>query len=157
MAKTALAPTKIFRGLQFDPFRDVQDRFNRLFGGYFNFLPEMEEAMSLSTWTPACDVYESDNEVVVKAELPGMNKENVKVSIEDNVLTLQGERKFEEETKRENYHRVERRYGAFTRSFTLPNYVDATKIKAEFKDGLLNVVLPKRPEAKPKQIEVKVE
>ncbi len=112
--------------------------------------------MSLSTWAPACDVFENDNSITIKAELPGVNREDVKVTIENNVLTLRGERKFEEEVKRENYHRVERSYGEFMRSFTLPNYVDSTKIKAEFKEGMLNLTLPKREEAKAKQIDVAI-
>jgi HSP20 family protein len=115
-----------------------------------------EENWSLTTWAPVCDIYETDNEIVVKAELPEVKKEDVHVSIENNLLTIRGERKLSEETKRENYHRLERRYGAFTRSFTLPSFADTSKINAEFKDGMLRVTLPKREEAKPKQIEVKV-
>jgi HSP20 family protein len=115
-----------------------------------------EENWSLTTWAPACDIYETDNEIVVKAELPEVKKEDVHVSLENNLLTIRGERKLSEETKRENYHRLERRYGAFTRSLTLPNFADTSKINAEFKDGMLRVTLPKREEAKPKQIEVKV-
>ena len=155
---TALAPTRNAREvLPFDPFRNFQQRFNRLFGEMFE--PTMtwpEENWSVTTWAPACDIYETDNEVVVKAELPEVKKENVHVNIENNLLTIRGERKFEEETKKENYHRVERRYGEFTRSFTLPNFVDPNKINAEFKDGVLRVTMAKREEAKPKQIEVKV-
>lgn len=90
----------------------------------------------MEAWSPSCDIYETESEIVVKAEIPGVKKEDVKLSLQDNVLTLSGERKFEEETKKENYVRVERGYGSFTRSFTLPAYVDATKISAEFKDGL---------------------
>jgi HSP20 family protein len=115
-----------------------------------------EETWSLSTWAPACDIYETENEIVVKAELPEVKKENVHVSIENNVLTIRGERKFEEETNRENYHRVERAYGEFVRSFSLPATIDANRIGAEFKEGVLRVTLPKREEAKPKQIEVQV-
>ncbi len=115
-----------------------------------------DENWSLSTWAPACDIYENENEIVVKAELPEVKKEDVQVAIENNVLSIRGERKFSEETKQENYHRVERSYGEFMRSFTLPSFVDASKVNAEFKDGLLRVTMPKREEAKPKQIEVKV-
>jgi HSP20 family protein len=129
----------------------------RFFGeGYDPFGRFGEESWSLTTWAPACDIYETDNEIVVKAELPEVKKEDVRVSIENNVITIHGERKFSEETKRENYHRLERSYGAFTRSFTLPSFVDASKINAEFKDGILRVTMPKREEAKPKQVEVKV-
>lgn len=144
--------------MSFDPFRSLQERWNRAFGERFMdiFKPSAEENWSLATWSPACDIYETDNEIVVKAELPEVKKDDVHVAIENNVLTIRGERKFSEETKQENYCRVERRYGEFIRSFTLPSYVDATKVNADFKDGLLRVTLAKRPEAKPKQIEVKV-
>ena len=153
---TAVAPAKETRGVVTNPFRDFERRINQLLGGNFGYLPEGEENFSLATWAPACDIFETDNEIVVKAELPEVKREDVKVSIEDNVLTVRGERKFEGETKRENYHRVERSYGEFMRSFTLPNYVDASKVSADFKDGMLNVILPKRAESKPKQIEIAV-
>jgi HSP20 family protein len=153
-----LAPAKAFRDLMIaDPFRAFQQRLNRLFGEMIvPFAPSGEENWSLTTWTPACDIYETDNEIVVKAELPEVKKEDVRVTLENNVLTIRGERKFEEETKKENYHRVERSYGEFARSFTLPTFIDPNKINAEFKDGLLRVTLAKREEAKPKQVEVKV-
>lgn len=157
MAKgTALAPSKVMKEIAIDPFRDFQRRLNRLFGEGVGFWPESEESMSLSTWAPSCDVFENDNSIMIKAELPGLKREDVKVTIENNVLTLRGERKFEEDVKRENYHRVERSYGEFMRSFTLPNYVDVAKINAEFKDGMLNLTLPKREEAKAKQIDVAI-
>ena len=153
----ALAPAKVNREVAtYDPFREMQRRFNRLFGEGFGVWPEGEESLSLATWAPACDIYETEKEIVVKAELPEVKKEHVTVNLEDNVLTIRGERKFEEETKRENYQRLERSYGEFMRSFTLPNYIDSAKINAEFKDGMLKVLLPKRAEALPKQIEVKV-
>ncbi len=152
---TALAPLRSLRNLLTpDPFQ----RLNKLFEESFGPLAfPTEEALSLSGWTPSCDIFETDNEIVVKAELPGVKKEDVKVGIEDGVLSINGERKFEEETKKENYLRVERSYGAFMRSFTLPTRIDSSKVTAEFKDGLLKVMLPKREEAKPKGIEVKVE
>ena len=155
---TALAPMRSSREMSsFDPFRQMQERFNRVFGENLDFFkPMVEENWSLSTWVPACDIYENDNEIVVKAELPEVKKEDVHVAIENNVLSIRGERKFSEETKQENYHRVERSYGEFMRSFTLPSFVDASKVNAEFKDGLLRVTMAKREEAKPKQIEVKV-
>lgn len=129
----------------------------RFFGEGLNpFGKFAEENWSLSTWSPACDIYETANELVLKAELPEVNKEDVQVSIENNVLTIRGERKFEAETKKENYHRVERNYGEFIRSFALPTFVDASLINAEFKDGVLRVTLPKRAETKQKQVEVKV-
>jgi HSP20 family protein len=140
-----------------DPLRTFQQRLNRLLGEDFNvFAPTGEESWTLTTWAPACDICETDQEIIVKAELPGMKKEDVNVSFENNMLTIRGERKFEEEAKRENYHRIERSYGEFMRSFMLPSFVDPGKINAEFKDGILRVALPKREEAKPKQVEIKV-
>jgi HSP20 family protein len=152
---TALAPIKSLGNLiNTDPFFMLQNRLNRLFD--YPFAPFAEETYPLTNWLPACDIYETGKEIVLKAELPGLAKKDVFVSIENNVLTIRGERKFEEEVKRENFHRVERKYGEFLRSFTLPAYINADKILAEFKDGLLWVFMPKREEAKPKQIEVNV-
>lgn len=153
---TAMALAKGFAN---DPFvRTLQERMNRLFGENFGrmLMPYPEEDWTLTTWAPACDIYETENEIVVKAELPEVKKENVQITLENNLLTIRGERKFEEETKKENYHRIERTYGEFIRSFTLPTFINAEKITAEFKDGVLRVTIPKREEAKPKQIEVKV-
>jgi HSP20 family protein len=150
-----MAPIKSLRDvITTDPFYLLQNRLNRFFD--LPFAPFAEETLPLTKWVPACDIYETDKEIVVKAELPGLNKEDVYVSVENNLLTIHGERKFENEVKRENFHRVERNYGEFLRSFTLPAFIDPNKILAEFKDGLLWVFLPKREEAKPKQIEVKV-
>ena len=154
---TGLAPMKTFREfVATDPFRAFQQRFNRLFGdtGVAPFPPD--ESLSLAAWAPACDIFETADEIVVKAELPGVKKEDVKLTIENNVLSLRGETKFEAETKKENYHRVERSYGEFCRSFTLPSGIDTKNVNAEFKDGLLRVKLPKSEEAKPKAIEVSV-
>lgn len=154
---TALAPAKTLNALQrrFDPLGFLDTPFNRFFEG-LNLSPFSEEAFPLTKWAPACDIYETEKEVVVKAELPGLKRENVNVSIENNLLTIYGERRFEEETQKDKYHRVERTYGEFMRSFTLPTFVDIAKIGAEFKDGILMLTLPKREEAKPKQIEVKI-
>ncbi len=149
---TALAPAKGYE--VFDPFRQIM---NRVFGENFNTFAKMpEENWSLATWAPACDIYETENEIVVKAELPEVKKEDVKVTFENNLLTIHGERKLSEETKKENYHRVERSYGEFTRSFVLPNFVDPAKINAEFKEGILRVTMAKREEAKPKQVAINV-
>lgn len=154
---TALAPVATREFSAFDPFRNIEERMRRFFGeGFDPFKKLAEENWSLATWSPTCDIYENDNEIVVKAELPEVKKEDVNVSIDNNILTIRGERKFSEETKKENYHRLERSYGEFFRSFTLPAFVDAGKVNAEFKDGMLRVTMPKREEAKPKQIEVKV-
>ena len=110
----------------------------------------------LSTWTPAVDIAEQENEYLVKVELPGINKDDVKITVESNVLTVRGEKKQDQEVKEDNYHRVERTYGSFLRSFRLPSSVRADRIDAVYKDGILTVTLPKAEEAKPKQIEVKV-
>ena len=114
------------------------------------------EEWPLKAWVPPCDIFETDKELVMKFELPEVKKEDVEVKVEQNVLTLRGERKFEEKTDRENYHRVERHYGEFMRSFNVPLYVNAARISAEFKDGVLTITLPKNEEARPKQINVKV-
>ena len=163
MTGTVVAPAKNVRGLARagDPLRMFWNRQNRLFEEPFSLLkalaPFVEESLPLTTWTPLCDVYETEKEIVVKAELPEVKKEEISVGIENNVLTLRGERRFEEEARHENYHRVERNYGEFMRSFTLPASVDPNRIHAGFKDGVLSVTLPKREEARPRQIEIKVE
>ena len=127
------------------------DRLNRMFTDFYG------EAFSRSAWVPAVDIFETDaHEVVLKAELPEMNREDISVTFENGVLTLRGERKFDQETKQENYHRVERRHGTFSRSFTLPNTVDPSRISAAYKDGILTIRLPQREEAKPKQIDVNI-
>lgn len=141
-----------------DPFRLFQTTplfFEDPFKVFRPFLPT-EETMPYVAWTPLCDIYETEKELVLKMELPEMKKEDVHVTIENNVLTLRGERKLEKTIERENFHRMERNYGEFLRSFTLPAFVDGSKIFAEFKDGMLTVTLPKNTAAIPKQIEVKV-
>jgi HSP20 family protein len=120
------------------------------------FGPLFDKHWPLTAWTPPCDIFETDNEVVLKMELPDMHKEDVHVTFENNVLTVRGERKFEAAVNRESYHRVERKYGEFTRIFTLPTFVEGNKVAAEFKEGMLTVTLPKNAAAKPRQIEVKV-
>ena len=143
--------------MRFDPFRDLQtlkDKMDRLFEDTFH----RSEGSDIfqGAWAPSVDVYESESALVMEAELPGVQKNDVKVTVENGVLTLKGERKFDKETKEENYHRIERSYGSFSRSFTLPTAVDPSKIEATQKDGVLKVVIPKKPEAKPQEIEVKV-
>ncbi len=144
--------------VRWEPFRDVmtaQREFDRLFKEGFNpFFGEGES--STRTWAPAVDIYETENDIVLKAELPGIDPKDVEVKVEDNTLYLKGERKFEKEVKDESYHRVERSYGSFARSFSLPNSISAEKVKAEFKDGLLTLTLPKREEAKPRTIKIDV-
>jgi HSP20 family protein len=147
--------------IRWEPFRDLvglQERMNRLFDESFRGINRAgsEEDWGGGSWAPAVDIYEQNGNIVLKAELPGVDPKDVDVRVENNILTLRGERKLENEVKRESYHRVERAYGSFTRSFTLPNVVDTEKIKAEYKDGLLRMTLPKKDEAKPKQISINV-
>jgi len=151
-----LTPTKNFLMEPFGLFPNLNRMMEEPLTMLRPMLPLEENYWPMKPWTPACDIFETDTELVLKFELPEVNKEDVKVTMENHVLTLRGERRFEEETNRENYHRVERRYGEFMRSFNVPMFVDATKIKAEFKHGLLTVTLPKREEARATQIEVKV-
>ena len=108
------------------------------------------------SWAPAVDIYEQDGNIVLKAELPGVDPKAVDIRLENNTLTLRGERKLDQEVKEDNYHRVERSYGSFSRSFTLPTVVDQGNIKAEYRDGVLKLTLPKREEAKPRQIQINV-
>ncbi|MCC6796291.1 MAG: Hsp20/alpha crystallin family protein [Candidatus Hydrogenedentes bacterium] len=133
------------------PLRDIEGQFNRLFG-------ELARDYDLYDrgWAPAVDLKEDEQEYTLEADLPGMKKEEIDITVVDNVVMLKGERKHETETKEKGYHRVERRYGSFERSFELPGGFDANKINAHFDNGVLKVTLPKREEAKPKQIEVKV-
>src|SRR5690242_18214883 len=127
--------------MKWDPFREFNTLADRV-GKYFP--KDWELPMSTTAWNPSVDIFENDNEVVVKAELPGMNAKDIEVKLENNVLFLKGERRFEKEAKEENYHRIEREYGAFSRAFSLPVAVNADKITAEYKNGLLKVVLPKK-------------
>lgn len=159
MAKTGtqVAPTHGYRSVSNDPFRELfelQRGINQLFGESFG---TPREDVALKAWAPAVDVYEDENSFLIKVELPEINREDVKVSLNENTLSISGERRVENEDKRENYHRVERSYGQFYRSFTLPPNVNGERISAQFKDGVLRLTLPKREEAKPKQIEVNVE
>jgi HSP20 family protein len=133
----------------------IQREMNRMFDNAFRFDIRNEDS-AFNAWTPAVDIAEHEDQFVVKAELPGVNKDDVKVTIENNILTIHGEKKQEKETKKENYHRVERCYGSFERSFTLPTTVKSDRIDAVYKDGILQIALPKAEEAKPKQVEVKV-
>jgi HSP20 family protein len=142
---------------KWEPIRDLltlQDRMNRLFDDSVRGLRPGDEALGAAIWSPAVDIYETENEVILKAELPEINQKDIDIQVENNTLVLRGERKFEKDTKRENFHRIERAYGNFARSFTLPNTIDQEKIHADYKDGILKVVMPKREEIKPKQIKV---
>ena len=111
------------------------------------FAPVFDRRRPLTAWTPPCDIYETDREIVLKMELPEVKKEDVHIALEKNVLKLRGERKFEETVYRENYHRIEREYGAFSRSFRLPTFIEGSKVLAEFKEGTLTVTLPKKAAA----------
>ena len=146
--------------VRWEPFRNLlslQERMNRLFEESSRGAGRgQEEDWVMGAWAPAVDIYEKGTDVVLKAELPGLDPKDVDIRIENNVLTLKGERKIEDEIKQENYHRVERSYGSFTRSFTLPSTVDTTNVKADYKDGVLRITLPKREEAKPKLIQVDI-
>jgi HSP20 family protein len=147
--------------VRWEPFRDLvslQERMNRMFDESFRGAHRAsgEEDWVGGAWAPAVDIFEQDGTIVLKAELPGIDPKDVDVRVENNILTLRGERKLESEVKKENYHRVERSYGTFSRSFTLPNAIDTEKIKAEYKDGVLRMSLPKKEEAKPKQISINV-
>jgi len=140
---------------RWNPVRDLAsmeiDRLNRMFDAAFT-----GEPIGRGTWVPPVDIYETaDKDVVVKVELPEMKREDIKVMFENDVLTIEGERKFVSNVDREQYHRVERGYGAFRRTFTLPGSVDASKVQANYTDGVLTVTLPRREEARPKQIQIK--
>ncbi|MBA3269097.1 MAG: Hsp20/alpha crystallin family protein [Acidobacteria bacterium] len=144
--------------VRFDPFRDLavlQDRMNRLFNDSYSPRRE-DDLMNRGSWTPAVDIYEIEGALVLKAELPDMRRDDIDISVENGTLTIRGERKLDGELKQENFHRVERAYGSFERSFSLPNTVDAVRIGAEYKDGVLTVTLPVREEAKPRTIKIEV-
>jgi HSP20 family protein len=141
---------------RWDPLRELslmQDRMNRMFDDAGRgWRPD--EPSSTTAWSPAVDIYETENEIIVHAELPGVERKDIGLNLEKNVLTLKGERRFEKETKQENYHRIERAYGGFSRSFSIPAIVDDEKIRAEYKDGILKISLPKKEQVKPKQIQI---
>lgn len=140
--------------IRWDPFRNLsglQEQVNRLFES--NFRVQADES-ALTTWAPSVDIYETENELVLKADLPEVAEKDIDIHVENNMLTVRGERKFEQKVKEENYLRVERAYGSFSRSFSLPNTVDTEAIKAEYKSGVLTVLMPKRAESKPKQVKI---
>ena len=141
---------------KWDPFREMEDVFDRYSRAIGWPRRGTQEVMATGDWAPRVDIAETDNEFTIKAEIPEVNKEDVKVTVDSGVLTIRGERKQEKEEKDKKFHRVERYYGSFTRSFTLPDNVDESKIEASFKDGMLNLQIPKTEAAKPKAIEVKV-
>ena len=141
---------------RWDPFRELnvlQDRMNRLFQ---DFAPRGEQDLTTGNFVPPVDIYEDEHSVTLKVEVPGLDPKDVDVQVENNTLTIKGERKFEKEEKEENFHRIERRYGSFIRSFALPTTVDTDNVKADYENGVLKVQLAKRAEANPKQIKVNV-
>jgi HSP20 family protein len=142
--------------IRWDPFRDlitIREKMNRLFEEAVTSRGEEKDMMS-SSWSPSVDIFETENELVLTAEVPGIDEKDIEIKLEDNTLTLKGERKLEKETKEENYHRIERAYGSFYRSFTLPSYIDQDKISAEHQNGILKVIMPKQPELKPRNVKI---
>ncbi len=142
--------------IKFDPFRDMitlRDKMNKLFEDAFVQRGEDKDMIS-SAWLPAVDIFESDNELVLTAEVPGIDEKDIEISLENNVLSIKGERKFDKETKEENYHRIERSYGTFYRSFTLPSHVDSEKINAVHENGILKIRMSKKHELKPKKVKI---
>ena len=141
---------------KWDPFREIED----VFGRYSKALswPRLgsQEIMTSDDWAPRVDIAETEEEFIIKAEIPDVKKEEVNITVDNGVLSIRGERKKEKEEKGKRFHRIERYYGSFTRSFTLPDNVDESKIEASFKDGMLNLQIPKSKESKPKAIDVKI-
>jgi len=145
--------------VRWDPFRelsDLQDRVGRLFGEYYGRRGE-DDVMRRGTWVPSVDIYDSGkHELVIKAELPDMRREDIDISVENSTLTISGEKKMETGIEEDQFHRVERAYGHFSRSFSLPATIDTEKVTAEYKNGVLTLRLPTREEARPRQIQVQV-
>jgi HSP20 family protein len=143
--------------VRWNPWREMntfQNRFNHLLADSFFQPSRSEDDLSLGTWHPVVDMYDEDDRIIIKAELPGMEKKDISVDVKDQVLTLRGERKYDHEVKEEKYYRRERAYGKFQRAFSLPADVDSENIKAEFKDGLLKIEVPKPEKQKPKEIAI---
>jgi HSP20 family protein len=143
---------------RFEPFREfatLQERMNRLFSDQLAGLGS-EENLTAGSFVPPVDVYEDEHTIQLKMEVPGVEEKDIDIRLENNLLTVRGERKFEKEEKEENFHRIERRYGSFTRSFTLPNTVSTEDVKADYVNGIVKIKLTKRAEAKPKQIKVNI-
>jgi HSP20 family protein len=144
--------------VRWEPFRDLltlQDRIKRAFE-QTRGQHQTQAEEQLGTWAPAVDIYETEKEIVLKADLPGVSEKDVDIRVENNILTLRGERRFENEVKQDAYHRVERVYGTFARTFTLPNTLNPESIKASYENGVLLISMPKREEARPKQIKIAV-
>ncbi len=146
--------------IKWDPFADllsIQEKMNKLFedtlhrSGSF----DADEEFRMANWIPPVDIYETTDEIILKAELPEVKKDEVEINVDNNILTLTGKREFEKETEKENFHRIERSYGGFKRSFNLPATIDQEKIDADFKNGILKITMRKKEESKPRQIEIK--
>lgn len=143
--------------VKWTPWREmatIHNRVSRLFEDPFLRTSWFDDGLALTNWNPVIDIYDNDDTVVIKAELPGMDKKDISIDLKDGVLTLKGERSYDNEVKEENYHRKERAYGKFHRSFRLPENVDVDKIKADYKDGILKIDIPKPEEVKPKKVTV---
>ncbi len=143
--------------VRWDPFYELtslQDRVNQLFNQSFRGTGQGTEQSLFSNFVPPVDIYEDDHNITIQAEVPGINEKDLDIRLENNVLTISGERKLENEENKENFHRIERQYGRFTRSFTLPSVVDPDSVNADFQDGILKITVAKREEAKPKQIKI---
>ena len=145
--------------VRWDPFRELsaaQERMNRLLGDVYRAADD--DVMRRGVWAPPVDIYDSgSHELVIKAELPDMSKEDIDITVENNMLTLRGEKKMDSSIKEEHCHRIERTYGSFSRAFSLPTTVDSSRVSADYKNGVLTIKLPVREEAKPKQIQVQVQ
>jgi HSP20 family protein len=153
--KENLSMTVLTRWEPFREFSTLQDRMNRLFRESYNE-GGRDESLTASSFAPAVDVYEDEHTVTLKLEVPGIDEKDIDIRLENNTLTVHGERKIEKDEKEENYRRVERQYGSFTRTFTLPSTVDSEKVSANYDKGVLKIALPKKAEAKPKQIKVNI-
>lgn len=143
----------------FDPFKDLsvmQERMNRLFEDTYSRFRGKDEILKKGVWSPSMDIYETEEKIIVNAELPGVDKESITLEVKDGVLAIRGERKFEKDVKEENYHLMEREYGTFARSFSLPATIDQDKVSASYRDGILEIILPKKDEVKPKHIKIEV-
>jgi HSP20 family protein len=140
---------------RWDPFREVVTMQNRL-NSLFRDMNDGDSPLTTAAFVPAVDIYEDDKKVMLKLEVPGIDEKDLDVSVENNTLTVKGERKFEQEEKEENFHRIERRYGSFFRAFTLPSTVDTEHVQAKYNAGVLKLELLKKPEAQPKQIKINV-
>jgi HSP20 family protein len=144
---------RITRWTPYNDFNSLQSTLNRVFQ---DFNRGSDELTTSGSFVPAVDIYEDQNGITLKMEVPGVSEQDINISLENNTLTVSGERKFEKNEKEENFHRIERRYGSFTRSFSLPNTVDAEKVDAGYESGILSIQLGKKAEAKPKQIKINV-